>query len=144
MLLIDDTPIIGKEFPIFIREVYIRMMLFLVFDIVDNQILITFTIRKGGIFPSPTVKHGEVGISLQPFARRRFELLNELCNRQCRWQRHEQVNMVRHSSDTKQFGSHIIDTVHHISIKFPFMLNINGKPAPVCANDNVRGAEAYR
>ena len=137
VLLLNLHAILGQELTVLLGKCLTTMMLFLLGDIAHYHVLVAQTIRKARILFGPTVEKRKMRVGFEPLAGGDFDLLNELGHRQSRWQGHEKMHMVRHSTDTVETASDIVDKTKHVGIEFSLMLFNNGRDASMGTEDDM-------
>lgn len=116
----------SQQSPVLVCKTNPLMMFFLISDIVDDRLLVAYTVGEGAVLVSPASKIREHGGCLHPFACKSLDRLHVLRYRQCGRQRHKDMHMVGHTTDTKHLASKIIGLFHDDSIQFSFMIKRDG------------------
>ncbi len=129
--------IIDKESPILILESHVLMMLFLIFDIVHNHLLVSYTIGNGCILMTPSMPMREPRVGFHPFASKCFDGLCVLCQGNSGRERYKDMHMVRHASDTVDFPVQAICMFQDDGIKLTFVVDIDRLLALECAKDDM-------
>lgn len=113
------------------------VMFLLPFDVVHNLVLVAYAIGESGIFMSPAIEMGKVGISLEPFACECFDGLHILCHRYGGWEGDKDMHVVGHTTYTIDFPVHVVGLFHDDGIEFAVMLKADGLLTAISAKDYV-------
>ena len=113
------------------------VMFLLPFDVVHNLVLVAYAIGESGIFMSPAIEMGKVGISLEPFACECFDGLHILCHRYGGWEGGKDMHVVGHTTYTINFPVHVVGLFHDDGIEFAVMLKADGLLTAISAKDYV-------
>ncbi len=137
ILLLDFHAVLSQKLTVLFGERLTAMVLLLLGDIAHYHVFVAQTIGKARILFRPSVEKREMRVGFEPFAGRDFDFLNKLGHRQSRWQGHKKMHMIRHTADTVETASDIVDKPQHVGIKFSLMFFSNGGDASMGTEDNM-------
>ena len=113
------------------------VMFLLPFDVVHNLVLVVYAIGESGIFMSPAIEMGKVGISLEPFACECFDGLHILCHRYGGWEGYKDMHVVGHTTYTIDFPVHVVGLFHDDGIELAVVPEADGLLTAISAKDYV-------
>ena len=113
------------------------VMFLLPFDVVHNLVLVVYAIGEGGIFVSPAIEIGKVGISLEPFACECLGSLHILCHRYGGREGDKDMHVVGHTAYAVDFTVHIVGLLHNDGIELAVVLKADSLLTAISAKDYV-------
>ena len=113
------------------------VMFLLPFDVVHNLVLVVYAIGESGIFMSPAIEMGKVGISLEPFACECFDGLHILCHRYGGWEGYKDMHVVGHTTYTIDFPVHVVGLFHDDGIELAVVPEADGLLTAISTKDYV-------
>ena len=135
--LVDSFAIILDEIAVLICKRCSSMVFLLPHDVTNNLVFVTIAVAEARILAAPATEIWKVRVFLQPLAAIRLHPLHKRCQRQVRWQRHKNVDMVRHSTNAIGLATKVFCNTIDVGIQFPLMLKGDGGFAAIGAEYDV-------